>query len=197
MSPVPLSAAPVTPGLTAPSQRGRSSRQIGDIVVGFGYAGRESVEMAIGDARATGRRTGEVLVDRGVLTPDQLARVIAERFGVDHVDLNAFRVDMSAANLLPSSAAKRYSAVPVGFVDERTLLVAMVDPGNVLAVDDIALMTGLEVRPAVAAHEDVSALIGRLNQIDDMVVEEVVEDAGPEVVDLRESADDAPVVKLV
>ena len=174
MSPVPLPAAPATPGLTPPSSRGRSSQQIGDIVVGFGYAGRESVELAITEARAGGRRTGEVLVDRGVLTPDQLARVIAERFGVDHVDLNAFRVDMSAANLLPAAAAKRYSAVPVGFLDERTLLVAMVDPGNVLAIDDISLMTGHEIRPAVAAQEDVGALIGRLNQIDDMVVEEAV-----------------------
>ena len=197
MSPVALSAASATPGLTAPSARGRSSQQIGDIVVAFGYAGRESVELAIAEARAGGRRTGEVLVDRGVLTPDQLARVIAERFGVDHVDLNAFRVDMSAANLLPSSAAKRYSAVPVGFLDERTLLVAMVDPGNVLAIDDISLMTGYEIRPAVAANEDVTALIGRLNHIDEMVVEEAVVDEGPEVVDLRESADDAPVVKLV
>src|SRR6476620_11180385 len=187
MSPVRLPAAQATPGLTPPSSRGRSSQQIGDIVVGFGYAGRESVELAITEARAGGRRTGEVLVDRGVLTPDQLARVIAERFGVDHVDLNAFRVDMSAANLLPAAAAKRYSAVPVGFLDARTLLVAMVDPGNVLAIDDISLMTGHDVR----------ALIGRMNQIDDMVVEEAVIDEGPEVVDLRESADDAPVVKLV
>jgi type IV pilus assembly protein PilB len=197
MAIVPAPTDPALPGLTPPSQRGRSSRQIGDIVVGFGYASAESVELAIAESRSSGRRTGEVLVDRGVLTPDQLARVIAERFGVDHVDLNAFRVDMSAANLLPSSAAKRYSAVPVGFVDERTLLVAMVDPGNVLAIDDISLMTSLEVRPAVAAHEDVIALIGRLNQIDDMVVEEAVVDEGPEIVDLRESADDAPVVKLV
>ena len=197
MAPLPMPAPPVTPGLTPPSSRGRSTQQIGDIVVGFGYAGRESVELAIAESRASGRRTGEVLVDRGVLTPDQLARVIAERFGVDHVDLNAFRVDMSAANLLPSSAAKRYSAVPVGFVDERTLLVAMVDPGNVLAIDDISLMTSYDVRPAVAAQEDVNALIGRLNQIDDMVVEEAVADEGPEIVDLRESADDAPVVKLV
>src|SRR3954452_16471408 len=194
----PLPSAAHPPGLTPPSQRGRSSRQIGDIVVGFGYAGRESVEIAIEEARSRGRRTGEALVDRGVLTPDQLARVIAERFGVDHVDLTAFRVDMSAANLLPSTAAKRYSAVPVGYGDERTLLVAMVDPGNVLAIDDISLMTGLEVRPAVAAQEDVSALIARLNQIDDMVVEEAaVDEEGPEVVDLRESADEAPVVKLV
>src|SRR5919202_6843021 len=181
MAPVPMPAPPATPGLTPPSSRGRSSQQIGDIVVGFGYAGRESVELAIAESRASGRRTGEVLVDRGVLTPDQLARVIAERFGVDHVDLNAFRVDMSAANLLPSSAAKRYSAVPVGFVDERTLLLAMVDPGNVLAIDDISLMTGHDVRPAVAAQEDVNALIARLNQIDDMAVEAVVVEEGPEV----------------
>src|ERR687886_2762935 len=186
MAPVPMTADTAVPGLTPPSSRGRSSKQIGDIVVGFGYASPESVELAIAESRSSGRRTGEVLVDRGVLTPDQLARVIAERFGVDHVDLNAFRVDMSAANLLPPSSAKRYSAVPVGFADERTVVVAMVDPGNVLAIDDISLMTGYDVRPAVAAEEDLLALIGRMNQIDDMVVEEAgVEEQGPEVVDLR------------
>jgi type IV pilus assembly protein PilB len=193
----PVSDATI-PGLTPPSARGRSAQQIGDIVVGFGYASPESVDLAIAESRATGRRTGEVLVERGVLTPDQLARVIGERFGVDHVDLNAYHVDMEAAKMLPPSAAKRYNAVPVGLLDERTLLVVMVDPGNVLAIDDISLMTGHEVRPAVAAQEDVAALIGRLNQIDDMVAEETVaEETAPEIVDLRESADDAPVVKLV
>src|SRR4051795_9544958 len=191
------STAPAIPGLTAPSMRGRSAKQIGDIVVGFGYAGAESVDLAIAESRTSGRRTGEALVDRGGLTPAQLSSVIAEPFGVDHVDLNAYRVDMSAANLLAPSSAKRYAAVPVGFLDERTLLVAMVDPGNVLAIDDIALMTSYDVRAAVAAEEDVLALIGRMNQIDEMVVEEAVIEEGPEVVDLRESADDAPVVKLV
>src|SRR6266498_1546789 len=143
------------PGLSAPTSRGRSSRFIGDIVVDLGYASRESVEAAIAESRANGRRTGEVLVERGVLTPDQLARVVAERFGVDHLDLGVFKVDMSAANLLPSSAAKRYGAVPVRFMDERTLLVAMIDPGNVLAVDDISLMSGYDVRAAVAPEEDI------------------------------------------
>src|SRR3954453_5097657 len=126
------STAPATPGLTAPSSRGRSPHQIGDIVVAFGYASAESVDLAIAESRSSGRRTGEVLVDRGVLTPDQLAKVIAERFGAAHVDHTPLRVDMSAANLLPSSSAKRYSAVPVGFLDDPALLVAMVDPGNVL-----------------------------------------------------------------
>src|SRR3954468_12477730 len=128
------STAPATPGLTPPSSRGRSAQQIGDIVVAFGYASAESVGLAIAESRASGRGTGEVLGDRGVLTPDQLARVIAERFGVDHVDLNAYRVDMAAANLLPPSSAKRYAAVPVGFLEERTLLVAMGAPGNVPAL---------------------------------------------------------------
>ncbi len=195
MAPVQTASAG---GITEPSHRGRNPKQIGDIVVTFGYANREAVEAAIAEAAATHRRTGEVLVDRGVLTPDQLSRVIAERFGVDHVDLNVFRVDMSAANLMPAATAKRYSAVPVGFIDGRTLLVAMVDPGNVLAIDDVSLMTGYDIRPAVAVQEDVNALIGRLNSLEDVSVEEVLqEEDGPEVVDLRESGDDAPVVKLV
>jgi len=186
------------PGLSAPTSRGRSPRFIGDIVVDLGYASRESVEAAIAESRSNGRRTGEVLVERGVLTPDQLARVVAERFGVDQLDLGIFKVDMSAANLLPSSSAKRYGAVPVKVIGERTLLVAMIDPGNVLAIDDISLMSGYDVRPAVAAEQDVNALIQRLNALDDVSVAEAIDDEdGTEVVDLRESASDAPVIKLV
>ncbi|HEY7622874.1 MAG TPA: ATPase, T2SS/T4P/T4SS family [Solirubrobacteraceae bacterium] len=186
------------PGLTPPKTRGRSSRFIGDIVVDLGYAAREAVEGAIAESRATGRRTGEVLVERGVLTPDQLARVVAERFGVDQLDLGIFKVDMAAANLLPATSARRYGAVPVKVIDERTLLVAMIDPGNVLAIDDISLMSGYEVRAAVAAEQDIDALIQRLNALDDVVIAEAIdEEDGAEVVDLRESAADAPVIKLV
>ncbi len=64
---------------------------------------------------------------------------------------------MSAANLVTTTAAKRYQAVPVAFADKRTLLVAMADPSNVLAVDDIAIMTGYEVRVAVAPPDDIAA----------------------------------------
>jgi type IV pilus assembly protein PilB len=184
-------------GLTEPSQRGRSQRFIGDIIVELGYASRESVEAGIAEARTSGRRTGEVLVERGVLTNDQLARVVAERFGVDQVDLGIFKVDMAAANVLAPSAARRYSAVPVRFLDHHTLLVAMVDPSNVLALDDISLMTGYDVRPAVAPEEDVLALVQRMNTLDDVVVEEAIEEDGPGEIDLRESAADAPVIKLV
>ena len=83
---------------------------------------------------------------------------------------------MAAANLLPSSSAKRYGAVPVKIIDDRTLLVAMIDPGNVLAVDDISLMSGYEVRPAVAPEQDIAALIQRLNTLDEVVVAEAIDE---------------------
>src|SRR4051794_19296116 len=167
----PVDALDAPPGgLTPPSGRHRGPRLIGDVVVDLGYADRDAVERAIVRSRQTGKRTGQLLVADGAITSDQLARVIAERFGVDHVDLNLFKVDMAAANLLSSSAARRYEAVPVRFLDDRTVLVAMVDPGNVLAIDDISLMTGYDVRPASTAREDVMALVGRLNQLDEVVL---------------------------
>ncbi|MDX6649438.1 MAG: type pilus assembly protein PilB [Solirubrobacteraceae bacterium] len=188
------------PGITAPSRRGGSGRFLTDVVVEMGFVDRQAVDAAIDAARTAGRTPEQVLQEQGSLTQDQVARAVAERYGLDHLDLNVFTIDMGAANLISASAAKRYEAVPIAFVDERTLMVAMVDPSNVLAVDDIAIMTGLEVRPAVASREDVSALISRLNRLDDVVqgvVEEEDEQHPAEVVDLRESADDAPVIKLV
>jgi type IV pilus assembly protein PilB len=96
---------------------------------------------------------------------ENLARAIAERHGLDHLDLSVFHVDMSAANLVSPQAAKRYEAVPVSFVGERGLLIAMADPANVLAVDDIALMTGYEVRVAVASREDLATLISKQSRL--------------------------------
>ncbi len=110
---------------------------------------------------------------------------------------------MGAANLVSTTAAKRYQAVPVAFADKRTLLVAMADPSNVLAVDDIAIMTGYEVRVAVAPPEDIATLISRLDRLEDVGRrarrQRQLEESrgGGEVVDLHETADDAPVVKLV
>ena len=110
---------------------------------------------------------------------------------------------MGAANLVSTSAARRYQAVPVTFIDKRTLLVAMTDPSNVLAVDDIAIMTGYEVRIAVAAPEDISDLIGRMDRLEDVVadpdgqLDSQTKDDGADIVNLHETADDAPVVKLV
>ena len=91
--------------------------------------------------------------------------------------------------------------MPVKFHGENVLILAMADPANIIAIDDVSMMTGYEVRPAVASREDILALISRLTRLDEVVrsaSDEEEEQSGPaEVVDLRESAEDAPVIKLV
>jgi type IV pilus assembly protein PilB len=191
-------------GITPPSSRGGSARALADVIVELGFTDLARSEQARQEGRTRGMPPEKVLLEGGHITSDQLARAVAERHGLDHLDLNTFPVDMAAANLLGTTAAKRYEAVPVAYVDERTLLVAMADPANVLAIDDIAIMTGLEVRAAVGSREDIATLISRITRLDDVVAstsfetEDEGEGNGPaEVVDLRESADDAPVIKLV
>ncbi len=186
------------PGLFPPHRSGRSTRMIGEVVVDLGFADREAVDKAVEIARAQGRPTGLVLVEDGVLRHDQLARVVAERFGLDFVDLNVFDLDMGAVNLLSAEACQRYRAVPIGFGEDDSLLVAMTDPTNVLAIDDITMMTGRRVRPAAASAEDLDPLLMRLAHMDESIEGLAEEQAEPEQETARvEASDDAPIIKLV
>jgi type IV pilus assembly protein PilB len=192
-----------TPGLTPPMQRGRHSGFVTDVLVDLGYVGDDVARQAIEAARTAGKPPERLLIEQGTVTADQLSRAVAERYGLDHVDLSAYQVDMAAANLISVNTARRYRALPVGFVDKGTLLVAMADPTNVLAVDDIQIATALDCRVAVAAEEDIEALIGRLNTLQSAVTESIsegeaeAEDELAEVADMEVSAEDAPVIKLV
>jgi type IV pilus assembly protein PilB len=190
-----------TPGLTPPVARGRSSGFVTDVLVDLGFVAEDRARQAIEEARTAGRTPERLLLDQGAIDADQLSRAVAERYGLDHVDLANYQVDMAAANLIPVNTARRYRALPVGFVDKGTLLVAMADPTNVLAVDDIQIATALDCRVAVAAEEDIEALIGRLNTLQSAVSEAVTEGEAEEelaeVSDLEVSAEDAPVIKLV
>ncbi len=189
-------------GVIRPSQRGSSQRYLTDVIVAMGLASRQQVDDALSSSRTSGTTPERVLLDSGALSQEALARALAERYGLDYLDLGVFSVDMSAANLVSTTVAKRYQAVPVALADKRTLLVAMADPSNVLAVDDIAIMTGYEIRVAVAPSDDIAALISRLDRLEDVVgesaagSEEAEEDTG-EVVALHEVSHDAPVIKLV
>ncbi|MEK6250376.1 MAG: ATPase, T2SS/T4P/T4SS family [Actinomycetota bacterium] len=189
-----------TPGLVPPRRRGHSGRFITDVLVERGYVTAERVERAISESRAAGRSPEELLLKEAVIDSDQLSRAIAERYGLDYVDLNVYQVDMAAANLVSVSSARRTRAVPVGHVDKETLLLAMADPANVLAVDDIQMATGLNCRVAVAAPDDIDALITRLSTLSSAVseaVDEADQEEEAEITDLRASAQDAPVIKLV
>jgi type IV pilus assembly protein PilB len=184
-------------GLIPPSRRGRSERAIGDVIVDLGFASREDIDAAIVRAREQGVMTGQVLIESGVMGQEQLARALAERFGVDYLDLSVYPVDMGAVHLVNADLAKRYRAVPVGFLPNHTLLLAMADPTNVLTLDEMAMVTGMKIRPAAAAPDDIAALIGRLSQLADAVAEVDEPEPEPEVALGGGPDADAPIIKVV
>ncbi|HEX2708555.1 MAG TPA: ATPase, T2SS/T4P/T4SS family, partial [Solirubrobacterales bacterium] len=166
------------------------------------------VQRTIDTARTVGGTPESLLLSEGTISGDQLSRAIAERYGLDHVDLSIYQVDLGASALFPVAMARRYKAVPVGFVNQETLLVAATDPANVLAVDDIQIATGLDCRIAVAAEEDVEALLSRLGTLQNAAADAIIEDQDDDegtveepgvgaVSEMRVSAEDAPVIKLV
>jgi type IV pilus assembly protein PilB len=200
--PVPVAGIP---GLTPPRHRGHSRGMITDVLVELGYVSHEVAQTAVEQARIAGTSAEQLLLEQSQISSEQLTMAIAERYGLDHVDLAAYQVDMGAAALFPVAMARRYKAVPVGFVDQHTLLVATADPANVLAVDDVQIATGLDCQIAVATAEDVEALLARVgtlqNAAADAIIEEHEDGEGADgeagVSEMQVNADDAPVVKLV
>jgi type IV pilus assembly protein PilB len=199
-----LEHGPDVPGLIQPLARGRSTRLIGQVVVELGYATEEAVETAVAHARESGRLTGRVLIEDGVLTPQQLARVLAERFGIERADLAEFKVETDMARLVDPGFVRRYDAIPIGRDDEGQLLLAMADPTNLLAIDDVTMLTGMAVRPVVAAYDDIHRLSVKLgNDFPELDQEHTVESADvdlsspDEVQDLGAGGDEAPIIKLV
>ena len=184
------------PGLTPPTKRTGVKRRIGDVIVQLGFAERELVERVVDDGHRSGVPLGQALIEAGLVDSGQVAQALAERNGLDYVDLNVFDVDKGATSMIDGNKARQYRTIPIAFLAERTLLVATADPANLLALDDITMATGYEVRRAVASPEDIDALIENLGTLADSV-HEIEDEVEAEVIELRESADEAPVVKLV
>jgi type IV pilus assembly protein PilB len=201
---MPPAEDPGASGLTPPLHRGHSRGFITDVLVELGYVPEAIVQGAIEAARTVGKTPETLLLAQGAITEEQLARATAERYGLDHVDLAVYGVDLAAAALFPVTLARRYMAVPVGYVDSHTLLVAAADPANVLAVDDIQIASGLDCRIAVAARGDVEGLLTRLGTLQSAAADSIIT-AGPaeeeaqlaSVSDMQAGPEDAPVVKLV
>ena len=176
-------------------------RRLGDVIVELGFADRGIVEATVALAREDGRPIGQALLEAGIVNSSELARALAERNGLEYVDLDSFQVDHGAANLISSAEASRYRAIPIAFADDDSLLVATADPANLVGLDNVALSTERRVRPVVTSPEDLEAMISQLSRLIESVHEvdretEEAEDETPEI-ELRESADEAPVVKLV
>jgi len=147
------------PGLIAPSNRTPPPRFVTDVVLELGLAGHDDVHAAVDAARATGARPEVVLLGNGVLDEDRLAHALAERYGLDRLDLDHFPVDGGAAALVSVDTALRHEALPVAHLDGGRLLVAVADPAGGPAANAIARATGREVVPAVAPRQRLRGLI--------------------------------------
>jgi len=186
------------PQAPAPVKR---TRALGEILVDDGFITQEQLDAARRDSEESGKSLGRTLIDMGLVGEAALVKALATQIGLPFMDLSDFQIDMTAASLVPSALAKRYTALPIAF-EEETLIVAMSDPGNVFAVDDIRTLTGRDIRIVVATRTDIGDAIERVSRVDaevgDLAATAAAEEAETdEISALKETVDDAPIVKLV
>jgi type IV pilus assembly protein PilB len=173
---------------------------LGALLLRDGALSVVQLEQALVENRSSGKRLGEILVDSGLVTATQVSRVLAEQHELPFVDLVHEPVDLGAAGLLPESLARRYNAIPIRFLDDGAILVAVADPTNVVASDDLRIALGAPVRVAVASPVAIEKAIARIygGELEAADEEELeVEAPEAEIVDLREASANAPAIKKV
>jgi len=111
-------------------------KQLGDILVSQGLINTDQLEKALLEQRNVGHSLGRVLIDLGMLTESQVVQALATQIGMRFVDLTEVTLDGAALSKVPGVVCRRHSAIPIGFENGR-LVVAMSDPANVFAVDDV------------------------------------------------------------
>ncbi|MBN1320145.1 MAG: Flp pilus assembly complex ATPase component TadA [Thermoleophilia bacterium] len=184
-------------------QRKLSGKRTGEVLVEMGVLTQEQVDMAIAEQRETHERIGDIALSKGWVTKAKLMEALGTRLGVKYLDLAVTRVDPVTADLISEKDARRYAAIPVSFVDDHTLLVAMADPSNIVAIDDLRILTGFDIEPAIATVDDINTMLGNMRKqtdlSEDLDARSVSDDETTpvELRDIREQVDAAPVVKLV
>ncbi|MCU1380263.1 MAG: type secretory pathway, ATPase PulE/Tfp pilus assembly pathway, ATPase PilB, partial [Acidimicrobiales bacterium] len=174
--------------------------QLGNLLIERGLCTPVQIDAAMVEQSRTGVSLGRVLVAQGMLTETDLVAALAAQVGLEFVDLHDRQIDPTASGSVSDALARRYQALPIAW-EGTTLVVAMADPSNVLAVDDIRSVTGADVRVVVATRTAIEAAINRVHRIDADVedVTSVALDLAQEDEDLasiREVTEDAPIVKL-
>ena len=175
--------------------------QLADYLLANGLVTATDIDAASQESSATGRTLGQVLVDRGVVAESTLVKFVAGQLGMPFFELADLTIDGSALALVPGSMCRRYLLIPVGFDGDR-LQVAMADPSNVVALDDLRSTTGRELRTGVSTHGDIEAAInrhyrseGELGDISLAIDAEEVENE--DLASMKQVSEDAPIVKYV
>ena len=176
-------------------------RPLGEILIDLGYVTQTDLDEALNKQRSGGGRLEDTLVQAGKISPDMLARSLAMQLGHEFIEESNVRVDPYAVTLVPEATARRYQAMPIR-IEDNSLVVAMKDPRHVFALDDIHLITGKEVIPAVAAESTLTQLLNRFYRGDDDMDElarAVLEEVGSGQQEQEDSSaiDDNALVKVV
>jgi type IV pilus assembly protein PilB len=143
-----------------PTALDRRGREIGALLVAAGALTTDQLDAALLDQAASGRRLGEVVIDRGWSSARAVAQALAEQAGLPFLDLRAVECDRAAARLLAEKLARRYGALPLRFLDNKAVLVAVFDPTDVVSGDDLRLALGHDVELVVVERGALEAAIG-------------------------------------
>lgn len=175
-----------------------SGKRLGRVLVQSGLISQEQLDAALNDS--TGRSLCAVLVEQGAADETAVARAIAESMQLAFVDLGAIDIDPTATTMVNIELARRHTCLPIKVQDDE-LVVAMSDPANIFAIDDLRIVTGFDIRAVVAAESDLVQAIDRFANMQENVEDMV---GGVEAMSVEVSADDegaedeaAPVAKIL
>jgi type IV pilus assembly protein PilB len=190
------------------------SRRLGDLLVREGLISAEQLQRAVAEQKGSSDKLGTVLVRLNLIGEEQLIGFLSRQYSIPSITLSQLDIDADVLKLVPAQIAKKYDVVPVKRTG-NSLTLAMADPTNVFALDDVGFMTNLQVLPVVASQAAIRAAIERLYDTQSSALAEVIlemegavgdvevvegeEDtwSKADIFELKESADEAPVVKLV
>jgi type IV pilus assembly protein PilB len=174
---------------------------LGALLIDEGLLTEAQLDAALAEQARSGKPLGRLLIESGTISEAELVRTLARQVGLEFIDLNDHTIDGSVTALVNESLARRYQAIPIAW-DDGKLVVAMADPSNVFAVDDIRSLARAEVRTVVATASQILETIDRFYRVDGEVdaVMQAATDEASEDVDLgnvSEVVEDAPIVKFV
>ncbi|MDX1659327.1 MAG: type IV-A pilus assembly ATPase PilB [Nitriliruptorales bacterium] len=176
-------------------------RQLGQILIDDGLITSEQLEEAQEIQRTLGKSLGRVLIDKGYVTERDLVKALASQIGMEFVDLTDYDVDTTAVTAVSDTIAKRYTALPIAYEGDK-LVVAMSDPANVFALDDIRTITGRDVKAVVATRDDIMDAIRRYHRMSDEI-EAIADDLGvsgedeQDLSEIKAVTEEKPIVKFV
>ncbi|HEY5161460.1 MAG TPA: type IV-A pilus assembly ATPase PilB [Terriglobales bacterium] len=187
------------------------SQRLGDLLVKEKVITPDQLDQALKVQKESGTRLGSVLVKLGFLSDEDVTNFLSRQYGVPAINLTFFEIDNTVVKLIPYETAKRYQILPLSRVGS-SLTIAMVDPTNVFAMDDIKFMTGFNIEPVVASEssilggiekaygqgdqqEDLESVMAAMGEGADVELQAEAEEMG--LSELERAADEAPIVKLV